>query len=148
VCEAVDWELGDFWIAVARQGLESEMQGGGRMVVQAGKRGAPYLLRAKRWEEAAFLLEKMTVRDQSPSTLAMALPFLREIAETTQETPEGVVNLGILANVLRMAGRYVEAEAILQNVVETCEREGKYRQGSVAAGFWANLLLTTGRFEE
>ncbi|MFY9824151.1 MAG: CHAT domain-containing protein [Thermoanaerobaculia bacterium] len=148
VCEAVDWELGDFWMAMARQGLETEMQGGGRRIVEAGKRGAPYLLRAKRWKEAAILLERMTVRDQSPGTLAMALPFLREIAAATRETPEGVAILSLLANVLGMADRYGEAEAILRNVVETCEREGEFRQGSVAAGRWVNLLRATGRSEE
>ncbi|HEX4965594.1 MAG TPA: CHAT domain-containing protein [Thermoanaerobaculia bacterium] len=148
VCEGVDWELGDFWKAVAQEGLKSEMQGGGRMVVEAGKRGSPYLLRAKRWEEAAFLLERMTHRDQSPCTLAMALPFLREIQAASQETPGSVQSLGLLAKVLVMAGRYGEAEVILRNVVETYAREGKYRQGSAAAGFWVNLLQGTARFEE
>ena len=148
VCEAVDWELGDFWMATAQQGLKTEMQGGGRMVVEAGKRGAPYLLRSKRWEEAASLLERMTMRDKSPGAVAIALPFLREIVAATQETPEGVENLGVLAGVLSLAGRHGEAEAILRSVVETCEREGNYRPGSTAAGSWANLLRTTGHFEE
>ncbi|HEX9942467.1 MAG TPA: hypothetical protein VGG03_10650 [Thermoanaerobaculia bacterium] len=148
VCEAVDRELGDFWMAMARQGLKTEMQGGGRLVVEAGKRGTPYLLRAKRWEEAAYLLERTTQRDRSPATLATALPYLREISAATQETPEGVASLGLLAKVLVMAGRHVEAEAILQKVVETCEEGGRYRLGSAAAGYWINLLRDTGRFKE
>ena len=148
VCEAVDWELGNFWVVVADRGLETEMQGGGRMVVEAVERGAPYLLRTKRWEEAASLLEKMTMRDRSPGTLAMALLFLREIAAATQETPEGVAILSLLANVLWKAGRYAEAEEILRKIVETCEQEGKYKQGYIAAGDWANLLKNIGHFEE
>ncbi|MBW8875773.1 MAG: tetratricopeptide repeat protein [Acidobacteria bacterium] len=148
LCEAVDWDLGDFWRAMARQGLKTEIRGGGWMVVEAGKRGTPYLLRTMRWNEAGRLLENMIHRDQSPGTLAMALPFLREIAVASQKTPEGVQALSLLAETLSMVGRDGEAESILRRLVETCEQEGDHKQGSVAAGRLANLLLETGRFEE
>ncbi|HEX3551831.1 MAG TPA: CHAT domain-containing protein [Thermoanaerobaculia bacterium] len=148
VCEAVDWELGDFWAIMALQSLETEMQEGSRRVLQRGIRGLPYLLRAKRWEAAGALLEQVIVRDHSPGTLAMALPLLRVIAAAIRETPDGLAALSLLANVLSMVGRYREAEAILRNVVEACERERKYQQGFVAAVRLVNILQNTGRFEE
>ncbi|HEX4965716.1 MAG TPA: CHAT domain-containing protein [Thermoanaerobaculia bacterium] len=148
VCEAVDWELGNFWMAVAPQGLETEVQGGGSRVVEAGKRGAPYLLRMKRWNEAAYYLEQITQRDYSPGIFAKALPYLREIAAATRETPEGVAHLSLLASVLQAAGHHDEAESVLKQVVVMSEQKGNYRHRFSAATLSARLLLGRGHFEE
>ncbi|MCP4664034.1 MAG: CHAT domain-containing protein [bacterium] len=148
VLEAVDVELGDYWRAMLSQGLETEMQGGGRLVVEAGKRATPYLLRAEQWHKAAAFLEKAIHRDSSPATLAMALPLLRKIASATDGTTEGLENAGQLANALSIAGRHGEAEAMLRDLITRCEEQGNYRQASVDAGHLINLLMTTGRSEE
>jgi len=148
VLEAVDVELGNFWEALYSQGLETEMQGGGRLVVEAGKRAAPYLLRAEQWLKAAGFLERAIHRDSSPATLAMALPLLREIARATDGTTEGFDTAGLLAKALLKARRHGEAEAILRDLIARIENQGNYRQASTKAGHLINLLKSTGHYKE
>ena len=45
--------LKGLWMAMFGQAYEAEMIGAGRRVVEAGRRAAPYLLRAERWGEAS-----------------------------------------------------------------------------------------------
>lgn len=145
---AADIELGDFWIAMYRRGRETEMQGGGRLVVQAGRRAAPYLLRAGRWEAAATLLERVITRDTTPATLAMALPLLRQVAQSTEGTTEGLENAGVLAKALLKAGRYAEAERMQRDLMDQCVAQGNYRLASNRAGDLLNLLRETGQLQE
>ncbi len=141
---AADEELGDYWIAGAQHGLRTEMQGGGRLVAQSGRRAAPYLLRRERWVDASNLLEKMIHRDSSPATLALAIPLLRRIIEAT----ERIQAKGILANALMESGRIVEAEQIFQDGVEESIKQGNYRLASSFAGDLLNLLMLSSRFSE
>jgi hypothetical protein len=145
---AADDELGNYWGAVWQHGMDTELQGGGPLVVEGGKRAAPYLLRRARWGEAGRLLEDVTRRDTTPATLALALPRLRQVVAASQGTEDELASAGVLANVLLMAGRTAEAEQIERDRIAKCITQGNYRLASVAAGQLLNLLRATGRFEE
>jgi tetratricopeptide (TPR) repeat protein len=148
VINAVDIELGDYFIVVFQHGIKTEMQGGGRLVVEGARHAVPYLLWTQRWEEAAFLLEKMIHRDTSPTTIALAIPLLRQIAEKTEGTATSLENAGVLANALLSAGRYAEVEQIERDRIARCVLQGDYRTASMASGNLFNLLLRTARFKE
>ncbi len=148
VLDAADTELGDFHLAVYSQGIKTELQGGGRRVVEGARRTAPYLLRAQRWNEAATLLERMIQRDASPGALALAIPLLRHIAEKTRGTEREMSHVGVLANALIWAGRYAEAEATLRDLIARWLAQGDCRLASNASGQLFSLLLLTGRYAE
>lgn len=145
VLDAADLELGEYHLARVRHGRKTEGQGGGGLVVDGCRRGAPYLIRSGRWEEASTLLEQMTQRDQSPETLAFAIPLLRRIGEATAGTDTGLEDAGVLAKVLLMAGRPAEAQAQLRRVIAGAVAAGQFRIASVAAGDLLNLLRAGGR---
>lgn len=148
VAAAVDQELGDYHLAVLFHGQENEAQSGGARILEAGRRGAPYLMRAGRWEEASRLLEQMIRRDQAPETLAFALPLLRRIVAATAGTERALIDAGVLAKTLWRAGRTAEAEPELRRVLAEAKSAGWYRLASAAAGDLLDLLLATGRNEE
>lgn len=124
------------------------MQGMSSAVAASARRAAPYLLRQERWGEAGYLLERMLQRDLSPATLAFALPLLRRIAEATVGTEQELLAAGSLADALRQAGRAVEAEALLRDLIQRCAAEGNYRLASANAGDLLKLLMAGGRLEE
>ena len=148
VLAAADVELGDYHLAGVRHGLETESEGGGETVVDAARRGVPYLMRAQRWDAASTLLEKMLQRDQSPEALAYALPLLERIVTATAGTDRGLSDAGVLAKALRWAGRSEEAERRLRDLVPRARQQGDHRLASGAAGDLANLLLGSGRLNE
>jgi hypothetical protein len=55
--DAVDVELAKFWIAVFQPASAAEAAGTGGLLLLAGRRAVPYLMRQRRWEEATKLLE-------------------------------------------------------------------------------------------
>jgi len=144
---AVDIELGNFWIAVYRQGRQTEMQGGGPLVVQGGKRAAPYLMRAERWDDAGRLLEQVIQRDNTPATIAQVIPRFQQIVEARKGTEEGLMAASVLANALMKAGRYDEAEAQLRDLIAASVAQNNYRQASVNAGRLINLLSARGQLQ-
>ncbi len=148
VLAAADTELADYYRAVWRHGLKTETSGGGPIVVQAARRAAPYLIRARRWKEAATLLEDMIARDQAPAALNWAIPLLRRIAEETRETKLRPQTAGILAKALRIVGRGREAEQTFRELIGRCEAQGDDRTASNSAGDLVTLLRTAGRLDE
>ncbi len=144
---AVDIELGNFWGGVWQQGMKTEMQGGGPLIVQGGKRAAPYLLRAQRWQEATHLLERVIQRDKTPATLAQTIPLLRHIADATQGTKHELMAAGVLANALMFAGRYDQAEKQLRDLIAASIAQNNFRQASVNAGHLLNLLTQTSQLQ-
>jgi len=148
VLAAADVELGNYHYAMVRHGLKREMEGGGGTVADSARRAAPYLLRQARWDEAATLLERMIQRDESPDSLAFALPLLRRIVEATAGTERELIDAGILATTLSLAGRSAEAEPILRDVIARGAAQGDYRVASGGAGELVNLLRISGRLEE
>jgi tetratricopeptide (TPR) repeat protein len=148
ILEAADIELGNFHRAVSQDGLKREMEGAGQLIVESGRRAAPYLLRTRQWEEAATLLQEMISRDTTPATLEMAIPLLRRIAEATKGTANESKSGGLLATALRAAGRYPEAEPLLREGLEKCEAQGDFRSASSFASYLLTLLRETGGLEE
>jgi PAS domain-containing protein len=148
VSNAADKELGDYFVALFSHGIETEMQGGGQLVVEGARHAAPYLLRTQRWAEASTLLERMIHRDTSPDTLALAIPLLRHLLEQTRGTKRELIDAGVLAVALLTAGRHLEAGIALRELIERCIAQDNYRLASVNAGFLFHLLLLTSRFEE
>ena len=71
VLDAADIALGNYHKAMFMHGLKTEMQGGGRMVVDSARRAAPYLLRQSRWAEAVTLLERIVHPGPSQATLSL-----------------------------------------------------------------------------
>ncbi|MGA2704480.1 MAG: NB-ARC domain-containing protein [Isosphaeraceae bacterium] len=148
VLAAVDVELGNYLIVIVQHGEKTEMEGGGSGVVEGARRAAPYLLRQARRGEASILIEPMVVRDQSPDSLAFALPLLRRIVEATTGTERELIDAGQLASTLSRAGRTAEAEPILRDVIARGAAQGDYRVASCVPGELCNLLQSSGRLEE
>ncbi len=146
--DAVDVEVGHYHIAVVRRGLQQEMTGGSRTVVQSARCAVPYLLRQARWDEASTLLEQMLLRDSSPESLAFALPLLRRIAAATVGTEGGLSDASVLATTLVDAGRSAEAEPLLRDVITRSAAQGDYRLASGTAGALLALLRSRGRLTE
>ena len=148
VLAAADLELGNYHIAMVQQGLKRETEGGSSGVAESARRAAPYLRRQGRWHEAAALLEKMLGRDESPDSLAFALPLLRRIVEATAGTERELSNAGILARTLSLTGSTAEAERMLRDVIAHGAAQGNYSVASAAAGDLCNLLRRSGRLAE
>jgi tetratricopeptide (TPR) repeat protein len=145
---AVDTELSEFWVANFRRGIERETEGDGGLVTLAGRRGAPYLMRRQDWRSATILLERVLGRDWSLATVAAVLPLLDRIVEATKGTDGELINAGVLAKGLWLAGRIAEAEARTREILARATERGEDRVASVAAGALINLLRQTGRAEE
>ncbi|HEX8456060.1 MAG TPA: CHAT domain-containing protein [Pyrinomonadaceae bacterium] len=148
VLSAVDIELGNYFIAMYQYGIKTEMQGGGGWVVEGARHAAPYLLRAQRWEEASRLLEDMISRDNSPSTLTLALPLLRFIVEGTRNSERESINAGILARALQLTGRSADAEITMRGLIDRFVAQENFRAAAAASSDLFGLLMDTGRFEE
>jgi tetratricopeptide (TPR) repeat protein len=144
---AIDQELGDYHIARYNHGIKTELAGGGEAIVHAARCATPYLLRQHCWADASILLEQMLHRDQSPETLAYALPVLKRIADATTGTDREIIDAGLLAKTLSNAGRYQEAESLLREVIQRSAEQGQYRIASTAVGDLLNLLMEHGRLD-
>src|SRR5262249_36542359 len=90
----------------------------------------------------------MLMRNQSPESLAFALPFLRLIVEATAGTEQGLAKAGILARTLAYVGRTAEAEPMLRDIMTRAAAQGNYRVALAAAGELVLLLRKSGRLEE
>ncbi|NIO12476.1 MAG: hypothetical protein GTO31_01090, partial [Xanthomonadales bacterium] len=122
---AVDAQLAAFWRAVFDHGLKEEMHGGGRLLVQAGRGATPYLLRQHRSLEAYLLLDKVIQREQSPRMVATILPLLRHTVTATEGTDLELLTAGMLATALLKAGRWLEAEAMMRDIVRLAAERGE-----------------------
>jgi len=145
--DAVDIEMGDFWVFMSQLGQVNELQGSGSLIVESGLRAAPYLIRVKRWDEASMMLENVIQRDTAPVTLMMVLPLLRRIAEATKGTDRGLTHVAVLVNALLKAGHYAEAEQIGHDLLVECLAHGKHRLASTVGGDLFNVFLLTGQLE-
>jgi tetratricopeptide (TPR) repeat protein len=146
--ESVDVRLASFWTALFRRALEKEGSGTGRLILRAARGAVPYLMRQRRWGEAATLLEQVIKRDSSPATLAGTVPLLQRIAEETEGSVEGLENAAVFAKALSDAGRTGEALAIFGKLEQQAVESGQYRAASGIAGALINLLRDAGYFAE
>ena len=97
--------------------LKVEIEGGGSGVAESARRAVrPTCCARDAGIRRPSLLDRMIQRDQSPDSLAFALPLLRRIVEATAGTERELSDAGILARTLRLAGRTAEAEPMLRDV--------------------------------
>ena len=143
VREAADTELAAYWIAVSRWAREREGVEDSDLVVRAGLAVAPYLLRRRKWDAAAFLLEESVMRDGSLGTVQAVLPSLRRIAAATGQPRDTAGLARVLASV--DAG---EAERLLRGAMDAAAGTGDYRVASAASAELVNLLRDAGRLAE
>jgi tetratricopeptide (TPR) repeat protein len=141
--DATDAELAAFWSTLARQAMNQEGGEHSQMIVTAGLRAAPYLLRLRDWQTAGMLLERTLHRDASPSIIQAALPSLRAIADATGATAD----LGILAMAVQQVDP-AEAERLLRAALDQTVSDGDFRSASAATGNLAEILRDMGRLEE
>jgi len=94
------------------------------------------------------MLEHAMGRDRSPSTLAAVIPLLRHIADATSGTERELIDAGVLARALWLAGRISEAESSMRNIIGRGAQRGEYRTATAVSGDLMTLLCGTGRYGE
>jgi tetratricopeptide (TPR) repeat protein len=142
---AVDAELSTFLWTVFDRGRMNEMSGLGYLVVGAGLAAAPYMMRQQRWDDSSRLLEQVIRRDETPTTIAAVLPLLEHIAKATKNTERSLIDAGVLARALSLAGRRKEAESILRSIMDEAAIRKEYRSAAAAAGDLIYILKATGQ---
>ncbi len=130
----VDSKMASYWRAVFDE-AQSGDQEKGQLVIMAGLRSAPYLIRLKEWSEASSILEDVISRDSSPETIASVLPLLRHIAQVTSGTDQGLIDSGILAHALEYAGQWQEAEEMMRSLIPQSISKGNFRAATALAGY-------------
>jgi hypothetical protein len=148
VLDAADVEMGTFHVAMVIDGVKSELEGGGHVVVASARRAIPYLLRQARWAEASMLLESLITRDRSPVSVSYALPLLNRITEAVAGTGFEQMHAGVVAKALYRAGRKEEAEVICRDRISTALASGELDLAASAATDLVNVLLAGGRLGE
>jgi tetratricopeptide (TPR) repeat protein len=145
---AVDFMMATFWIEFFNQAQIGGAEEKGQMVILAGLRSAPYLMRQKMWQESVYLLERVLYRDRSPETMASVLPLIRFIAMATRGTDRELDDSVVLAKALLYEGRIQEAENMVRSLIPECVAQRKFKWASVAAADLFRIMQNTGRFEE
>jgi tetratricopeptide (TPR) repeat protein len=141
--DAADTETAAFWIGVHERA--SGAAGGGTvdtgLLVRAGLAAVPYLLRRRRWADAAWLLEGAFLRDPSRANAAAMLPAIQQ---ATRHDPSQADVLALVLQVLDPAA----AEIVMRDYLNTIVAAGNYRAASVTAGRLMYLCLDSGRLDE
>lgn len=144
---AVDTELGAFWQAAFQQAHSAEGGEAGWWVLRAGRSAVPYLTRLGDWAAASHLLDEVLYRDQSPATVQMVLPLLRQVAAATTGTDRELVDAGRLARALGFVLPEA-AETQLRDLLDRAVRQERFDLAVAASGELAYLLRSAGRLEE
>ncbi len=145
---AVDAEMASFWIGGFQAARSGEPDEKTQLVIMSGLRSAPYLIRQKIWPIASTLLQEAFNRDRSPGTVALILPLLRHIAQATKGMDQELFDLGFLANILRISGRWQDAEDILRPLIAKFAEKHDFRSARVASLSLFYILLNTSRFRD
>lgn len=145
---SVDSLMAGLWTGLFQQASEKEMEQLGGLVILAGLRAAPYLMRLEEWGVASTLLEQVIKRDESTRTQAAVLPMLRHIYEATRGTERELTDAGVLARALHIAGRWQEAEREMRGVMRKAADKREFRVSNAAASSLFILLRDTGRLDE
>ena len=145
---AVDTEMSSYWESVSLASARAERdEGAGADIVTAGLRAAPYFLRLGQWDSALALLEESLARDHSRTTLAVALPRLRTIADGLRGLPNEPAATGTLARVQRAINPAV-AERQLVSVLATAVSHARYDTAFVAAADLSEFLRESGNLDQ
>jgi hypothetical protein len=140
--DAVDAEISAMWQILFRwasgrtgETVDSEL------TVWAGLSAVPYMLRQRRWDDAADLLQNAFFKEQSRSNAAAMLPAIRRI---TDHEPRWTGLEASLLHVIDPTAAETLQRAYLAEVVAT----GDYRAAAVAAGQLADWCRRSGRLTE
>jgi tetratricopeptide (TPR) repeat protein len=143
VRDAADANLAAFWAALAIREITRGSAANTGMLVYAGLAGMPYLLRRREWTGASALIERVVGNDESPGTVAAALPVLRRIAAATG-MPRDYATLG--AALSRVDP--VEAGRLLRDALDAGVSDGDWGLASGVAGHLLNLAIDMGQLGE
>jgi tetratricopeptide (TPR) repeat protein len=141
--DTVDAAAAFFW----RTGLEyasSEASQGDvntRLIVRAGFRAAPYLIRQEQWEQAAAMLELAFNRDPSRASATAMQPLVRKIAGNLDSA--GL----FLATVIEVTDP-AAAEEQVRGYLAAAVARGDHRAAMIASGRLAYRNLRSGRSAE
>jgi hypothetical protein len=141
-------QLAKYWQAQffeAKQGEAGGAQGG--LLLEAGTRAAPYLIRLERWEAASVLLDQVIARDTSHATLGAVLPLLERIAAATAGTERETEDRGVLAKALTHTEPRI-AEELLRELLPQAVSSERFELASGLAADLINLLRRDGRVDE
>jgi len=140
--------LTSFWIGIYAQMFNGGFKGKDLWVIRSGLRSAIYLIRQKKWTEAAAFLEPVIQRDNSPRTMASVLPMLRYIDEANRGTDQELATSGLLATALLLVGRWQDAENIIRPLMQKFVVQGDFSSVSTSTTILIRILNETGRFDE
>jgi CHAT domain-containing protein len=143
VQDAVDTVAAAFWDQMYQMGLERANDGSVHTdaLVRIGRSAVPYLLRLRRWEDAAVLLDSAFIRDRSPVNAAAMLPAIQQISR--HHPWAGIISARLLG-ALDPAAAEKQLRTCLDEVV-IC---GDYPAASAAAGQLVDLCRLGGRLAE
>ena len=144
---SVDTEIAAYWTGNLQHALQSEDEKFGWLVLRAGLSAAPYLLRLDDWAEAGGILEAVTYRDKSTSTVASVLPLLRHIAEASAGTDAEFMSRGRLAKALVVI-QPGEAETQLKELLDIAVAREEFVNASIVTTDLVNLARRRGRLSE
>jgi hypothetical protein len=140
--KAADIVLAAYWASLSDQARsQEEKQQASRMVIQAGLRAAPYLLRLRQWEIAAHALETAITRDHSVAAAHAALPGLRAVAAAVAGTDFEPTATGMLTLALERIDPAAAERQTTQILAVALDRQD-YRTASSAA---SNLVISRSR---
>jgi tetratricopeptide (TPR) repeat protein len=148
--DAVDIELAATWRTAMEHAQEQygKSPGAGGLIVRAGLAAFPYLSRRRQWEAASSCLEEVNRADSGPTTVTALLPRMRRIVSATAGTQSELRDRGLLSRFLYEADQVQEAEAEMRLVMARAVDRKDFWLASTAAGDLANLLRSSGRYEE
>jgi tetratricopeptide (TPR) repeat protein len=133
-----------FFLALLELAEEWEAAGQGHHIVPASVAAARYLVRQEDWEGAAKALGPGLLRDPSPRHLALCLPLLERIVRAVRAREGPTLLAALLGTALVRAGRFAEAEPLLEEALRVARRQGDTHVAHSITQEWANLLLARG----
>jgi len=140
--DAVDTGTAAFWDSLFRRA--SGDAGGAvhtELLVWAGLSAVPYLMRQRRWDDAAYLLQGAFLREPSRANAAAMLPAIRRI---TGHDPYWT---GVEATVLRVLDP-TAAEELLRGYLADVVAAEDYRAARVTVERLADWCRSSGRLTE
>ena len=143
----IDTKAAAFWQVALWSGLEREAEGMGPLILRAARSAAPYLARHQDWATLADVLAQVLVRDFSPATAAVLLPYLAAAAHATAGTDQDI-RCGFTHARALGRGRPDQAVTALAGLLDAAHQRGDHHWASVIAGELVNQHQEAGRYDD
>jgi hypothetical protein len=140
----IDGVAADFWVAIHREALK---RNDSQMVVRAGLRVAPYLLRLDKPEQAALYASSSVIRDISIPTLATAMPILERAVRAAEGTPSEFQTKAVLVRA-RAFLSVEQAIPELQELQELAEQREEFSRVLILLVDLFDACVRTHRLEQ